>query len=215
MNDYNIWQIERYYDSIIKTEEFQNKSLETFESRNFDTKIANQVVSTYFANLSKYAKKGEGFTIMGPKGVGKTHLLTACRLKLIELQVFAPLLRCTDICIAMQIAKNYYDKSFSEYDIIAKLSIIPILLIDDFLRGTKSFDRIGYNDLDWPAIFYAIINARYENKKPIFLTTNFKYVEMQAYLGEHNYGEFIVDRLKARNQLIWLGGKSQRTKEDK
>lgn len=202
--------IEAKFNTLLTCEEFVEKTFDNFEPRFESAHQAKEVIIRFFNDGREHRKKGEGLTIAGPKGVGKTHLLVAIKKLLIERKVFAPLISCLDLCVALHKAKRQM-KGEDEFDIIRRLSKIPVLLIDDWLRGTKSFDKISFNEPDWPMLLYHLINLRYQDRRPTFLTTNFKYPQMAEWLGKEGYGDFIVDRIQGRNgKIVWLSGESQR-----
>jgi len=207
-------RVERYYDCLYNSIEYQQKTLDNFQIRNNDDARAKDEINKFFNGNSGHFDKGEALTIAGPKGSGKTHLLVAIRNIITSRGFKAPLLNCVDICkrlIRASRLSRVRKEIDDEFAVIDKLAALDILMIDDFPRGSKNADKLGYSDIDFPMLFYDLFNQRYIDRKPTFMASNFTYDDLIIKFGADDYGEFIVDRIRGRNgNFIWLSAESFR-----
>lgn len=116
----------------------------------------------YFQYFDYYFKKGEGLLIMGPSGVGKTYTAAAL-LKAIyrEYKIRGLFVDTKELALRLK-DRLAEGKPLKLVEILTK---IPILVLDDL--GNELLTD-WYRD-----ILTTILNARYNNKKVTFITTNY------------------------------------------
>jgi DNA replication protein DnaC len=161
-------------DSGIK-KRFVNRTFETFEVTSVNRE-AFLTAKQYAEDFRTYSETGEGIFFTGSYGTGKTHLAVAISLYLINKGI--PVICKTLIDLLAEIKKTFDDDGgVKEYDILNLYKKVDLLVIDDLGKEPPT---------DWTlATFYAIINERYENCKPVVITTNYNDDELIRRLSKH------------------------------
>lgn len=131
-----------------------------------------------------FLEHGENVVILGPPGVGKTHLAVGLGLKAIELGY-----RVLFTTAANMIATLTRALTENRLDEKLKMFSVPRLLIIDEI-GYLPIDRTGAN------LFFQLISRRYE-KGPMILTSN------QSFGA---WGEVFGDRVIATGACLILWG---------
>jgi DNA replication protein DnaC len=155
------------------------KPLETFDfdyQPSIDRKQLQQLASCHFI------EHGDNVIVLGPPGVGKTHLAVSLGLKAIE----------AGYRVLFTTAANLIDKltkAHSEGRLEEKLKLYtaPRLLIVDEI-GYLPIDRQGAN------LFFQLISRRYE-RGPMILTSNQSFGAWGEVFGDRVIATAILDRL--------------------
>jgi len=135
---------------------FKSRTLENFEIHP-GNKIAMEKVSEFIQNFE--ADRPSLF-LVGPTGVGKTHLAAGATQKIIEQGYEAMFMPCPDM---LQRLRNEFNED-GPRTLMGKLQKVPLLVLDDL--GSE-------NITGWAKeTFFNLINYRYEGYKPIIVTTN-------------------------------------------
>lgn len=153
-----------------------------------------------FTTISVTFKPDQSYYVSGSVGTGKTHLICSM-LKERILSRHAPkeCLFMTADEIFDEIRESYsQDRSGGSFDrILTRLKEIDILAIDDL--GAEKIT-------DWTiGKFYQIINARYNNLKVTYISSNLAIKDISANLNER-----IGSRITQMCEVVLLGGKSRR-----
>lgn len=160
-----------------------------FKSRTFDT-FQQDKNPTAYQKAFDYAEgfesnKGEGLLFSGTPGTGKTHLAAAITNHII-FQFSIAVKFGSFIDILEDIKKTFgkkYDKKADDDDLLEQLIEIPLLVIDDIGKE---------NSTDWSnSILYRVINRRYEDYKPIIITTNYSIKELEQNIGKATFSRII------------------------
>lgn len=191
-------------------------------SKTFDTFEQNLQLKAFNAMLEA-VNEFKSLVLYSPNvyGVGKTHLVTALAAKIImEARETAtrvgyniklwqcPVYFTTEPKMLARIRQTYNrDEGETEEDIYLELLRVPLLIIDDI---GKVRPRDPSHLL---RVYFRIIDDRYNDEKPVIITTNLNLEELEAHIGGA-----CADRLRemcGKNGFIKMGGKSYRMEKKK
>lgn len=173
------------------------KSIETFDFSYQPSLDRKQIQSL---SNCHYIEHGENVVILGPPGVGKTHLAVGLGLKAIEKGY-----RVLFTTAAGMIAT--LSKALNEGRLEEKMKVftVPRLLVIDEI-GYLPIDRQGAN------LFFQLISRRYE-RGPMILTSNQSFGSWGDVFGDRVIATAILDRLLHHAVTINIRGNSYRLKE--
>lgn len=160
---------------------FLNKSLKNFRSADA---VRRQLVKGAEAFVKGFNLKGEfypGLIMEGPVGCGKSHLAVSILREVIAKGYTGLYYNSPDLLSEIR-ATFSNDQGPSEDDILEELANVDLLVLDDL-----GAEKVSGFVLDR---FYLVINKRYENCKPIIVTTNLDQETLINRLGDR-----IVSRL--------------------
>lgn len=184
---------------------FQQRTLKNFDV-DYQNREAFKKSCQYVKYFEELSKEGTGLYFSGGYGTGKTHLATGIALALIDRHKKVICMTSIDLLNAI---KATYDgqEQWSEDDVIKIYTEADLLVIDDFGKEYQS---------DWALMqLYRIINDRYENLKPIIITTNYTDSQLISRLGGKNNRKTagaIVSRLREMTGSIVMVGRDRRQK---
>ena len=173
------------------------KPLETFDfayQPSVDRKQVTELASCHFI------EHGDNVIVLGPPGVGKTHLAVSLGLKAIEAG-YRVLFTSAAHLIAT-LTKAHGDGRLDEK---LKFYTTPRLLIIDEI-GYLPIDRLGAN------LFFQLISRRYE-RGPMILTSNQSFAAWGDVFGDRVIATAILDRLLHHAVTLNIRGNSYRLKE--
>lgn len=169
----------------------------------FDFKIASSINAaqiTALAENTSWVNQGQNLIIFGPSGVGKTHLAQAIAYRLIEQGIRALFIPTTALVQKLQLARKEYKLA----DAIAKLSHIPLLILDDIGYVKKSEAETS--------VVFELIADRYENKS-LIITSNQPFSEWDQIFPDNVMAVAAIDRLVHHSTIINVTDKSYRSKQ--
>lgn len=160
-------------------------------------KSVNAAQITALADNTSWVKSANNLVIFGPSGVGKTHLATAIAYRLIEQGVRCLFMQTTSLVQKLQQARAEYRLP----EAIAKLSRIPLLILDD----------IGYVKKDdaETSVLFELIADRYESKS-LIITSNQPFGDWDKIFPDNVMAVAAVDRLVHHATIISIEDKSYR-----
>lgn len=175
------------------------KTLEAFDFR-FAAGVSKPQI-TELASLA-FIERAENVVLLGPSGVGKTHLAVALAMRAIQAGIKVRFLSAADLML--QLASAHGQGRLREYFNRAVLG--PRLLVVDEL-GYLPFGR------EQASLFFNVVAKRYERGSMI-LTSNLPFPQWATALADDaTLTAALLDRLLHHAHIVQITGESYRLKD--
>jgi DNA replication protein DnaC len=136
-------------------------------------------------------RKGESLMFWGNTGNGKTHLAAAIANELKAYGKIVVFISMPDLLAKIKATFNKKNDE-SESQIMKALQKCDLLIIDDIAAEKAS---------DWvQEIVFRIVDGRYKNTKPIFVTSNLEPKELAEKIGKRAYDRLIEISQPIKNE---------------
>lgn len=175
------------------------KTLEEFDFE-FQSSIDKKVIED-LATL-RFIHNAENVVLLGPPGVGKTHLAIAFGIEAVKAGISVYFTNTGNLIERLKIAnqEGMLEKK------LRNLMKYKVLIIDEI--GYLPFDEEGAHCL------FQLISRRYE-KSSVILTSNKSYGEWGEIFQDHVIAAAVLDRILHHSTTINIKGESYRLKERK
>lgn len=172
---------------------FYRAGFEVPPSATPEIRAAMATVKSYADNIEMNIKRGQGLLIYGDVGTGKTTQAVAVLKRALKSgygAFFIPMVQLVD---------NLFTMSREERrDFEHRITNVSLLVLDDL--GAEQAQAWVTTKID------AIVTARYNNMKPMIITTN---IDIES-AGVDKYNMRTIDRLVEMCRVVRFKGKSMR-----
>lgn len=172
----------------------------------FDYSFASGAPKTLIKQLATltFVERMENVVLLGPSGVGKTHIAIALGYKCVQAGMKVRFISASDLVLQLASAQRQ-----DKYKAVMKRSVMsPKVLI---------IDEIGYLPFsaDESKLLFDVVAKRYE-KGSLILTSNLPFGQWgQTFANDNALTSAMLDRILHHSHIVQIKGESYRLKEKK
>ena len=194
------WQGRQQRGSEARLRQARFPWLKTLEQYDFDFQPSLDRRQVKELATARFVELAHNVVILGPPGVGKTHLAVALGMKAVEAGYSALFLTLENLMTRLVRAKyeNRLDRALQQ------LSYPKLLIIDE----------IGYLPLsrEEASLFFRLVVRRYEHAS-LIVTSNKSFLDWGDVFSDPVLATAILDRLRHYSTTLNIKGESYRLKE--
>lgn len=174
-----------------------NKTLEQFDFR-IHPELRRKVFRSYLED--SFVKEGKSLVLIGPPGLGKTHLTTAIGIRMVQ----------KGFDVRFTTIQSLVNRVFETETHRERIRVLKPYKRCDLL----CLDELGYLpcDPDIGPVLYELISSRYE-KKATIITSNKSLTLWGGIIGDNALAGALIDRLLHHGDVYYLKGESYRLKD--
>ena len=183
---------------VLKTAGFP--VLKTMETFDYKSSSLNQTQLQQLSSLS-FVERKENILLLGPSGVGKTHLAIALGYLCTQSRIKTRFMTMADLLLQLESAQ--YMHKLDNY--LKRFMQNRVLILDEF--GYIKLNEAQAN------LLFQVINKKYETGS-IIITTNLPFTKWKEVLNnDEALTAAILDRLIHHSHIINIQGESYRLKQ--